>query len=81
MEPRDVFEQCLFSDENISKEYRRYIYQKERVHKKIFEKEERQQLIDDVANEVLARLSIKAETDGLTAEIESINRALDNLSK
>ena len=59
----------------------RWQYQKDMMKQSILDREERERLIEDVADRVLARISITVDAEDVINAIEDIQRRLDRLGK
>lgn len=59
----------------------RWQYQKDMMKQSILDRQERERLIDDVADRVLARISITVDAEDVINAIEDIQRRLDRLGK
>ena len=59
----------------------RWQYQKDMMKQSILDRQERERLIEDVADRVLARLSITVDAEDVINAIEDIQRRLDRLGK
>lgn len=68
----------ICNDESISPTLK-FNLQKQKIYERIEAKREKEMLINEITNEVLKRLSVKAETADAIMEIESLQKAIDNL--
>ena len=59
----------------------RWQYQKDMMKQSILDRQERERLIDDVADRVLARISITVDAEDVINAIEDIQSRLDRLGK
>ena len=59
----------------------RWQYQKDMMKQSILDREERERLIEDVADRVLARISITVDAEDVINAIEDIQSRLDRLGK
>ena len=59
----------------------RWQYQKDMMKQSILDREERERLIEDVANRVLARISITVDAEDVINAIKDIQSRLDRLGK
>ena len=59
----------------------RWQYQKDMMKQSILDRQERERLIEDVADRVLARISITVDAEDVINAIEDIQRRLDRLGK
>lgn len=59
----------------------RMMYAQEKIDNVALKYRERQQLIDDVAEEVISRLYATVDVSEVVAEIEEIQKALEELGK
>ena len=59
----------------------RWQYQKDMMKQSILDRQERERLIEDVADRVLSRISITVDAEDVINAIEDIQRRLDRLGK
>lgn len=59
----------------------RWQYQKDMMKQSILDRQERERLIEDVADRVLARISITVDAEDVINAIEDIQSRLDRLGK
>jgi hypothetical protein len=59
----------------------RWQYQKDMMKQSILDRQERERLIEDVADRVLSRISITVDAEDVINAIEDIQSRLDRLGK
>lgn len=59
----------------------RYYYQKQMIKDALLSEEERKKLIDEVADQVISRISLTADVTDIINSIEEIRKKLDELFK
>ena len=59
----------------------RWQYQKDMMKQSILDRQERERLIEDVADRVLSRISITVDAEDVINAIEDIQNRLDRLGK
>lgn len=59
----------------------RYYYQKQMIKDSLLSAEERKKLIDEVADQVISRISLTADVTDIINSIEEIRKKLDELFK
>ena len=56
-------------------------FQKEMMKKEIFDKREKEQQIDEIANRVLSRIYLKLDTSDAKKELAELKKEIENLIK
>ena len=54
-------------------------FQKEMMKKEIFDKQEKEQQIDEIANRVLSRIYLKLDTSDAKKELAELKKEIENL--
>ena len=81
MRYKSMFERYLDAMQNTGDIMLRWQYQKDMMKQSILDREERERLIEDVADRVLARISITVDAEDVINAIEDIQSRLDRLGK
>lgn len=81
MRNKSMFERYVEAMQNTGDIMLRWQYQKDMMKQSILDRQERERLIDDVADRVLARISITVDAEDVINAIEDIQRRLDRLGK
>lgn len=81
MRYKSMFERYLDAMQNTGDIMLRWQYQKDMMKQSILDRQERERLIDDVADRVLARISITVDAEDVINAIEDIQSRLDRLGK
>ena len=76
-----TMEQMLLVAQNIGDEMLRYQFQKEMMKQSFFSKEEREQLVNETAQEVLSRLHATVDVTEIIEKIEELEKLLNKLGK
>ena len=78
---KSAFERYLEAMEKTGDAVLAWQYQKEMMKQSLLDREERNALIQDVANEVLKRISATVDVSEIILEIERLKKAIDSLGK
>lgn len=81
MRYKSMFERYVEAMQNTGDIMLRWQYQKDMMKQSILDRQERERLIDDVADRVLARISITVDAEDVINAIEDIQSRLDRLGK
>ena len=81
MRYKSMFERYLDAMQNTGDIMLRWQYQKDMMKQSILDRQERERLIEDVADRVLARISITVDAEDVINAIEDIQSRLDRLGK
>ena len=81
MRNKSMFERYVEAMQNTGDIMLRWQYQKDMMKQSILDRQERERLIDDVADRVLARISITVDAEDVINAIEDIQSRLDRLGK
>ena len=81
MRNKSMFERYVEAMQKTGDLMPRWQYQKDMMKQSILDRQERERLIEDVADRVLARLSITVDAEDVINAIEDIQRRLDRLGK
>ena len=78
---KSIFDRYIEAMQNTGDIMLRWQYQKDMMKQSILDREERERLIEDVADRVLARISITVDAEDVINAIEDIQSRLDRLGK
>ena len=78
---KSIFDRYIEAMQNTGDIMLRWQYQKDMMKQSILDRQERERLIEDVADRVLARISITVDAEDVVNAIEDIQRRLDRLGK
>ena len=78
---KSIFDRYIEAMQNTGDIMLRWQYQKDMMKQSILDRQERERLIEDVADRVLARISITVDAEDVINAIEDIQRRLDRLGK
>ena len=81
MKQKSMLERYLLAMQNTGDIMLRWQYQKDMMKQSILDRQERERLIEDVADRVLARISITVDAEDVINAIEDIQSRLDRLGK
>lgn len=81
MRNKSMFERYIEAMQNTGDIMLRWQYQKDMMKQSILDRQERERLIEDVADRVLARISITVDAEDVINAIEDIQSRLDRLGK
>ena len=81
MRNKSMFERYVEAMQNTGDIMLRWQYQKDMMKQSILDRQERERLIEDVADRVLARISITVDAEDVINAIEDIQSRLDRLGK
>ena len=81
MRNKSMLERYLEAMQNTGDIMLRWQYQKDMMKQSILDRQERERLIEDVADRVLSRISITVDAEDVINAIEDIQRRLDRLGK
>ena len=59
----------------------RWQFQKDMMKQSLYERQEREQLVNDVANEVLSRISATVDASEIFDTIDGLNDRINNLGR
>ena len=78
---KSIFDRYIEAMQNTGDIMLRWQYQKDMMKQSILDRQERERLIEDVADRVLARISITVDAEDIINAIEDIQSRLDRLGK
>ena len=78
---KSMFDRYIEAMQNTGDIMLRWQYQKDMMKQSILDRQERERLIEDVADRVLARISITVDAEDVINAIEDIQSRLDRLGK
>lgn len=81
MKYKSVFERYLEAAQNTADVALRLYYQETMIKQSLWEKQERKQLVKDVANEVLSNISATVDASEIFDKIDGLNEKLENLGR
>ena len=81
MKQVSMFDRYLQAMENTGDIMLRYYFQKNLIKKSLLEKQEREQLVNDVAYRVLSRISATVDAEAVFKEIDELNKKIDSLNR
>ena len=81
MKYKSVFERYLEAAQNMADVALRLYYQETMIKQSLWEKQERKQLVKDVANEVLSNISATVDASEIFDEIDGLNEKLESLGR
>ena len=81
MKYKSVFERYLEAAQNTTDVALRLYYQEAMIKQSLWEKQERKQLVKDVANEVLSNISATVDASEIFDEIDGLNEKLESLGR
>ena len=81
MRYKSMFERYVEAMQNTGDIMLRWQHQKDMMKQSILDRQERERLIEDVADRVLARISITVDAEDVINAIEDIQSRLDRLGK
>ena len=81
MRNKSMFQRYVEAMQNTGDIMLRWQYQKDMMKQSILDRQERERLIEDVADRVLARISITVDAEDVINAIEDIQSRLDRLGK
>ena len=81
MKYKSVFERYLEAAQNTADVALRLYYQETMIKQSLWEKQERNQLVKDVANEVLSNISATVDASEIFDKIDGLNEKLENLGR
>lgn len=81
MKNMSIFERYLQAMENTGDIMLRYYFQKNMMKEALFEREEREQLINDVAYRVLSLIYATVDAEEIFKEIDELNKKIDSLNR
>ena len=77
MKQKSLMERMLQAAQNTGDATLNWYYQKQMMMDSLLEKREREQLVNDVAHEVLSRLSATVDVSDIVDDIDELRRALE----
>lgn len=81
MKYKSVFERYLEAAQNMADVALRLYYQETMIKQSLWEKQERKQLVKDVANEVLSNISATVDASEIFDKIDGLNEKLESLGR
>ena len=77
MKQKSLMERMLQAAQNTGDATLNWYYQKQMMMDSLLERREREQLVNDVAHEVLSRLSATVDVSDIVDDIDELRRALE----
>lgn len=81
MKYKSVFERYLEAAQNMADVALRLYYQETMIKQSLWDKQERKQLVKDVANEVLSNISATVDASEIFDKIDGLNEKLESLGR
>lgn len=81
MKHKSVFERYLEAAQNTTDVALRLYYQETMIKQALWEKQDRKQLVKDVANEVLSNISATVDASEIFDAIDGLNEKLESLGR
>ena len=81
MKHKSVFERYLEAAQNTTDIALRLYYQETMIKQALWEKQERKQLVKDVANEVLSNISATVDASEIFDAIDGLNEKIESLGR
>lgn len=81
MRYKSLFERYLEAAQNTTDVALRLYYQETMIKQSLWEKQERKQLVKDVANEVLSNISATVDASEIFDKIDGLNEKLESLGR
>lgn len=81
MKEKSMFERYLLAMQNTGDIMLRWQFQKDMMKQSLYERQEREQLVTDVANEVLSRISATVDASEIFDTIDRLNDRINNLGR
>lgn len=81
MKQKSMLERYLLAMQNTGDITLRWLYQKDVIKQSLYERQEREQLVNDVANEVLSHISATVDASEIFDAIDGLNDKINNLGR
>ena len=81
MKQKSVFERYLEAAQYTMDASLRLYYQKAMIKQALWEKQEREQLVKDIANEVLSNISATVDASEIFDKIDGLNEKIESLGR
>ena len=81
MKQKSMLERYLLAMQNTGDITLRWLYQKDMIKQSLYERQEREQLVNDVANEVLSHISATVDASEIFDAIDGLNDKINNLGR
>lgn len=81
MKYKSVFERYLEAAQNTTDVALRLYYQKAMIKQALWEKQEREQLVKEITNEVLSNISATVDASEIFDKIDGLNEKLESLGR
>ena len=81
MQQKTIFDRYLQAVENTMDITLRWWYQKNMIKSSIFERQEKEQLINEVAERVLSRISATVDAEEVFNKIDELQEKIDSLKR
>lgn len=81
MKYTSMFDRYLQAMENTGDIMLRYYFQKNMIKKALLERQEREQLVNDVAYRVLSQISATVDAEEVFKEIDELYKKIDSLNR
>lgn len=81
MKYKSVFERYLEAAQNTTDVALRLYYQETMIKQALWEKQERKQLVKEIANEVLSNISATVDASEIFDKIDGLNEKIESLGR
>lgn len=81
MKQKSMLERWLLVLQNTGDATLRWLYQKDMMKQSLYDRYERQQLVNDVANEVLSHISATVDASEIFDAIDGLNDKINSLGR
>lgn len=81
MKYKSVFERYLEAAQNTTDVALRLYYQKAMIKQALWEKQEREQLVKEITNEVLSNISATVDASEIFGKIDGLNEKIESLGR
>lgn len=81
MKQKSMLERYLLAMQNTGDIMLRWQFQKDMMKQSLYERQEREQLVNDVANEVLSRISATVDVSEIFDAIDGLNDKINGLGR
>ena len=81
MKYKSVFERYLEAAQNMADVALRLYYQETMIKQSLWEKQERKQLVKEIANEVLSNISATVDASEIFDKIDGLNEKIESLGR
>lgn len=81
MNKNTMFDRYIQAVENTMDITLRWWYQKNMIKSSLFERQEKEQLINEIAERVLSQISATVDAEEVFKEIDELNKKIDSLNR